>query len=97
MALEHTQGEANETQDDYRSPRPRRGAGGDHGIGIAVARSADIKANVQAGFYAPSDNGSFADETVGQWYCGGRGIQGGYLTPQLAALLKVTPRNCRRG
>ena len=63
------------------------------GIGIAVARSADSKANVPAGFYAPSDNSSFADETVGQWYCGGRGLQGGYLTPQLAALLKVTPED----
>jgi hypothetical protein len=60
------------------------------GIGIAAARSADAKSNIQAGFYAPGDGVAFADETVGQWYCGGRGFMGGYLTPQVAALLKLT-------
>ena len=58
-------------------------------IGIAAARSAGNSANLQAGFYAPGDGGQFAAETVGQWYCGGRGFVGGYLTPQLAALLKL--------
>ncbi len=61
------------------------------GIGIAAARSADANSNLQAGFYAPSDGSAFADETVGQMYCGGRGLMGGYLTPQVAALLKLTP------
>jgi hypothetical protein len=61
------------------------------GIGIAMARSADANSNLQAGFYAPGDGGAFAGETVGQWYCGGRGLMGGYLTPQVAALLKLTP------
>jgi hypothetical protein len=60
------------------------------GIGIAAARSADNNANTQAGFYAPGDGPAFADESVGQWYCGGRGFMGGYLTPQVATLLKLT-------
>ena len=60
------------------------------GIGIAAARSADNNAAIQAGFYAPGDGSTFAGETFGQWYCGGRGFMGGYLTPQVATLLKLT-------
>jgi hypothetical protein len=60
------------------------------GIGIAMARSADANSSIQAGFYAAGDGSAFAGETVGQWYCGGRGFMGGYLTPQVAALLKLT-------
>jgi hypothetical protein len=60
------------------------------GIGIVLAKSASAGQGVQAGYYAASDGSQFAGETVNQWYCGGRGFMGGYLTPQLATLLKLT-------
>jgi hypothetical protein len=57
------------------------------GIGIAAARSADAKSNIQAGLYAPGDGVAFADETVGQWYCGGRGAG---CSSQASVLQNVT-------
>lgn len=59
------------------------------GIGIALAKSTN-STSIQAGQYAANDNGQFAGETVNQWYCGGSGLMGGYLTPQLATLLGTT-------
>lgn len=60
------------------------------GVGIAMAKSASNNSNVQAGYYAPSDGANFAGETVNQWYCGGSGLMGGYMTPYLATLLGTT-------
>jgi len=60
------------------------------GIGIALAKNANNGGAIQAGYYAVNDNGQFANETVNQWYCGGSGLMGGYLTPQLATLLGTT-------
>ncbi len=60
------------------------------GIGIALAKSSNSASSVQPGYYAASDSGQFADENVNQWYCGGNGLMGGYLTPQLATLLGTT-------
>ena len=60
------------------------------GIGIALAKSANSNSSIQAGYYADGDGSQFAGETVNQWYCGGRGLMAGYLTPQLATLLGTT-------
>jgi hypothetical protein len=65
------------------------------GIGIALAKSANGASTIQAGYYAASDNGQFANETVNQWYCGGSGLMGGFLTPQLATLLGTTPADLK--
>jgi hypothetical protein len=59
------------------------------GVGIAAARSATAQ-SAQAGFYAPSDNGTFSRQDVNQWYCGGRGQMMGFITPQVAQLLGTT-------
>jgi hypothetical protein len=58
------------------------------GVGIAAARASSSQ-NVQAGFYAASDNGSFYSQDVNEWYCGSRGMMG-FITPQLATLLGTT-------
>ena len=60
------------------------------GIGVAAAKTA-ANSSVQAGFYASNPHDiAYADETVSQWYCGGRSYMTGYLTPQVASLLGTT-------
>jgi hypothetical protein len=60
------------------------------GAGIVAAKSSNTNNGIQAGYYAPADNGNTADQTINQWYCGGSSQMMGYVTPQVASLLGTT-------
>lgn len=61
------------------------------GVGIAVAKTASNGQTIQAGYYAANNStGDYANQTVNQWYCGGRGGMMGYVTPQVLSMLGLT-------
>ncbi len=61
------------------------------GLGVAVAKTVSNAQSVPAGFYAANNTtGAYANQNINQWYCCGRGVMMGYLTPQVASLLGLT-------